>query len=182
MAKLAQRLAVVTLLAAGFTVTSANLAFADDKPTPTPGATSLPGFAPKPHGDDDHDYEDEREHHAEIHDKYGNDVDQVFLPPLVVKDAPTAPSGTTGKSNIKPPVSSSNNAVDANGLVAPSSLENAAAVDPAANLPVDPDSLAPTSQTPADKFFQVASFGLGVMALGSVALGGIVVVQRIRQR
>lgn len=181
MAKLLQRLTVVTLLASGFTVTSVNLAFADDKPAPTPGA-SLPAFSPRSHDDDEHEgNDDEREHHAEIHDKYGNDVDQVFLPPLVVKDAPAAPSGTTGKSNIKPLVPGPTNAVDVTGLEA-TTLKDAAAVDPAANLPVNPDSLAPTSQTPADKFFQVASFGLGVMALGSVALGGIVVVQRIRQR
>ena len=173
MAKTIQRLVLATVFATFLAGSSASLAFAADQPAPSPTA---PNFGPKHH---DEDREGEDDHHAEIHNKYGNDVDQVFLPPLVVKDAPTGSGGNTGKSNIKPGTSGIS---PLNTNTAPTKLKDAAAVDPASNLPVNPDSVAPTTQTPADKFFQVASFGLGVMAIGSVALGGIVVVQRIRQR
>ena len=178
MAKQVQRILVATLFAAALVAGSTSLAFADDHPAPTPGASGAAGFGQKPHhedgtGDDDH--------HAEIHDKYGNDVDQVFLPPLVVKDTPPA-NGTTGKSNINPGPAGIDPITTGLPPAPQNQLKDAGAVDPAANLPVNPDSVAPTMQTPADRFFQVASFGLGAMAIGSVALGGIVVVQRIRQR
>ncbi|MEN9714145.1 MAG: hypothetical protein RLZZ164_809 [Actinomycetota bacterium] len=182
MAKVVQRIVVASLFATGLVAGSTTLAFADDHPTPTPGASGAPAFGTKTHHEDG---EGEDDHHAEIHDKYGKDVDQVFLPPLVVKDAPAAPTGTTNKSSINggPSGVSPINPPKPGDVAAPATtLKDAGAVDPAANVPVNPDTVAPSTQTPADKFFQVASVGLGAMTLGSVALGGIVVVQRIRQR
>jgi hypothetical protein len=154
-------------------------AFADDRPNPSASPSfqgsddssdrTHSGVVPTPvarpsHAPDDGD----ADHHLEIHDKYGNDVDKVFLPPLVVKGS-TLPA--------KPVQGASTTIV--NGQTT-TGLKNATQVDPAANPPINPNVSEVTDKTPADKFFQAATFGLGIMGVGAVGLFTALLIQRRR--
>jgi hypothetical protein len=181
------RIAATGLLAAGVALASTlfagNLfsapAFADDRPNPSAspsfkgsdgsdgdrhfGVVPTPGARPS-HAPDDGD----TDHHQELYDKYGNDVDKVFLPPLVVKGSKLPPKPLQGASTTIV------NGQSTNGL------KNATQVDPAANPPINPNVSDVTDKTPADKFFQAATFGLGIMGVGAVALFTALIIQRRR--
>ncbi len=154
-------------------------AFADDRPNPSASPSfkgsddSMPGHqvgvvpnrAIRPTGAPD---DGDADHHQEIKDKYGNDVDKVFLPPLVVKGSNHSggPVHNSGSTNL--PAQSN------------TGLKNATQIDPAANPPINPNLNEVTGKTPADKFFQAASLGLGLMGVGAIALFGALLVQRRR--
>jgi len=106
--------------------------------------------------------EDENEvYQNRIREQYG-EVEQVFLPPLVV----TNPATT---SNQLQPVG----AVEGK-------LLDAANIDPHANMPVDPKTIGAAGKTPADSFFQVATVAMTTMAAGSFALGAFAIRRSIR--
>lgn len=92
----------------------------------------------------------------ELHERYG-DVEQVNLPPLVVKE---------GIGQVDPLNSET--------------LEDADDANPTGNLPVDPDSIMQNRVSPADNFFSAATIGLGVMGAGVLALGGVAVRRKIK--
>lgn len=126
----------------------------DDHPLPGPSA----GGAFPPH----HPHSEENE----LHDRYGDDVGQVNLPPLAVKDqSKTGTAAIPAKNNTVTPIEGTK-------------LVDAGKADPKANLPIDPTSIDPNQGTPADVFFNAATFGLGAMGLGVIAL----VVLAIRRR
>lgn len=145
--------ALALTLAAGAVLACGTAAFADDDDDrrPLPGASELP----RPH----HQHPEENE----LHERYGEDVGQVNLPPLAVKD---------GNKTVQP-----NSQVNP-----PSSLVDAGEANPAANLPVDPKAITPHQATPADSFFQTASVGLGVMGAGAVALGAVAIRRSAKLR
>lgn len=124
-------LASVAILAGG----SAAFAEDDDDKRPIPGSTEVPR-PHQPHAEEN-----------ELHDRYGEDVGQVNLPPLVIKEQPR----TGAASNEK--------------------LVDAGNANPAGNIPVDPATRNSNQGTPADTFFNAASVGIGVMGVGVVALG-----------
>ncbi len=174
------RMAALALIALAALFSGSSAALADSEPTqsPTPSVSALaddhePSAKPEP--SEVPDFEDDAGHHDELHDQYGNDVDQVFLPPLVVKPGSAPHVGgskdsVTGKPNLQ---------LNGQPLV---SLRSANQVDPAANIPVDLESVFVTDLTPADQFFQAATFGLAVMSVGAVGLGGLALAQRARHR
>lgn len=104
----------------------------------------------------------ERGEHDELHERYG-ELEQVNLPPLVVKEQKTAP-----KLPVKEEVATT--------------LTDATVVDPVANVPIDPKQINPQSSTPADTFFQSASIGLGAMGVGAASLGVVAIRRSIRLR
>jgi hypothetical protein len=168
MAKQLGRLAVLPVLTVALTLSGVGIAHAEDAPAPSAFPTDRPSQPPhRDHGSDDGD----DDHHQEIHDKYGNDVDQVFLPPLTV----------TGSGGLNPagkaPINGS-----APKPGQPGDLKNANQIDPGANQPINPNTHEVNGKTPADRFFEAATFGLALMGLGAVGLGGAVVVQRRRHR
>lgn len=138
---IALSLASMAILAGGTAV------YADDQDDkrPTPGATDFP----KPR----HPHPEENE----LHDRYGEDVGQVNLPPLVVKPPPTTGAAGTGKSEQISPANTPK-------------LVDAGNANPEENVPVDPAAINPDQGTPADNFFNVASAGIGVMGIGVAAL------------
>jgi hypothetical protein len=161
----AAALSLVTLA----TLAGGVAAFADDEDHPLPGATApAAGTLPKPH----HPHPEENE----LHDRYGNDIGQVNLPPLVVKeDTKTSSSGVGG---AKPFTGTSTKSSTTTSTT--EKLVNADNTNPVANLPVDPTTINPNEGTPAETFFNAATFGLGAMGLGVVALGGVAVTRAIR--
>lgn len=194
------RMALLVVIAGALAVTASVPAHADSKPTPSASASSQQDDSsdstprPRPSGAPGNDDGDAK-NHQELHDKYGNDVDQVFLPPLIVT---TGPSGTPGlpqhvtngstTTGISGSNTTSGTATNGSGLqtgdipLPPSELKNATQINPAANIPLNPDSIVISDQSPADSFFQAATFGLAIMGAGAVALGGLAVAQRIRHR
>ena len=146
---LALTLATAAILAGG----TAAYAEDDDDRRPLPGSSELP----RPH----HPHPEENE----LHERYGDDVGQVNLPPLAVKEGAKTGAAST---NL--------------GTNPTSTLVDAGKADPAANLPVDPKSITPHQATPADTFFQSASVGLGVMGAGVVALGAIAIRRSAKLR
>ena len=145
-----------------FTFLGAGQAFAADPPSkPTPAA---PSFNQNSDEDEDDDDEEER-HHDDLLEQYG-EVEQVFLPPLVVTD----PSGLGGKGLP-------NQQVGPNG-----ELLGSANIDPLQNLPLDPNTISKDKQTPADSFFQLATVAISTMAAGSLALGGFALRRNVKLR
>jgi hypothetical protein len=140
-----------------FTFLGAGQAFAADPPSkPTPAAPSF---------NQDSDVDEEERHHDDLLEQYG-EVEQVFLPPLVVTD----PSGLGGK--VLP-----NQQVGPNG-----ELLGSANIDPLQNLPLDPNTISKDKQTPADSFFQLATVAISTMAAGSLALGGFALRRNLKLR
>jgi hypothetical protein len=101
--------------------------------------------------------------HNELHDKYG-DVDQVNLPPLVVKEQ--KPGQLVTKQSIQEN----------------STLTDAENANPVANMPIEPEQIRPQSATPAETFFQSATVGLGAMGAGAAALGALAIRRSVRAR
>lgn len=159
--KLRVKAAGVALIAlAALTGGTAAVASDDDDQAP------LPGFSQPVEGDHErpnhpHPQEDE------LHDRYGDDVGQINLPPLVVKE--NIGAATTGESQ---PFEAT----------AGKQLVNAGITDPVANIPVDPSAINPNQGTPADSFFSAATVGLGAMGAGAVALGGAAIRRSIKLR
>jgi len=150
------------------TFISAGQVFAADlhsKPTP-----AAPSFGQGSDGDKDEDDSEEAIHHDKLRQQYG-EVEQVFLPPLVVTD----PSGIAGKgSPARPP---------AGAQIAPNGeLLGSANIDPQLNVPLDPNSISKDKQSPADSFFQLATVAISTMAAGSIALGGFALRRTVKLR
>jgi hypothetical protein len=163
----------VAILALIFAISTP--ALADDK-KPTPGAISFEQDDDDDdddeksgrHKDDDDDDDDENErHHDRLREQYG-EVEQVFLPPLVVTD----PSGLGGKQRVAPQ----------QGEVNGDKLVDASFIDPRQNAPIDPKSIQASRHSPADSFFQMASVAIGSMAAGSIALGAFAIRRSVRLR
>jgi len=153
-------------LAAVATLAGGVAAVADDQDHPIPGASApVDGSLPRPH----HPHPEENE----LHDRYGEDVGQVNLPPLVVKDQSKTTSSSIGGAK---PISTNTTKRPVDKLV------NADQTNPVANLPVDPTSINPNEGTPADTFFNAATIGLGAMGMGVVALGGVALTRAIKLR
>ena len=155
------------LLSVAFNVSSAQ---ADDDeneshPRPTAGST-----LPPRHHLEDHDKKSE---HDQLREQYGDDeIDKVFLPPLVVSD-PAAQIKVNG-SGQKAPVLPAKPGAD--------SLVDATNVNPHANAPIDVKTIKATRQTPAESFFEMATIALVAMAAGSAALGGVAIRRAIKLR
>lgn len=98
-----------------------------------------------------------------IREQYG-EVEQVFLPPLVVTNPATSP-------NQFQPV----------GAVEGKLLDSAN-INPHENMPVDPKTIGTAGKTPADSFFQVATVAMTTMAAGSFALGAFAIRRSIRMK
>ena len=107
-------------------------------------------------GEDDNEVYQNR-----IREQYG-EVEQVFLPPLVVTNPATNPKQLQPVGAVE------------------GKLLDAANIDPHANMPVDPKTIGAAGKTPADSFFQVATVAMTTMAAGSVALGAFAIRRSIR--
>lgn len=153
----------------GLTFFGAGQAFAADlQSKPTPAA---PSFSNEEEEEDEDEDEDEEErHHDKLREQYG-EVEQVFLPPLVVTD----PSGLGGKGLPNQPPAGSQ--VGPNG-----ELLGSANIDPQMNVPLDPNTISKDKQTPADSFFQLATVAISTMAAGSLALGGFALRRTVKLR
>lgn len=154
------RVKAIALSLAGMAILAGGTAvYADDQDDkrPIPGSTDYP----KPR----HPHPEENE----LHDRYGEDVGQVNLPPLAVKPPPTTGAAGTGKAEQVTPTSTDK-------------LVDAGNANPGANVPVDPASIKPDKGTPADKFFNAASAGIGVMGIGVVALAVFAIRRSARLR
>ena len=110
-------------------------------------------------GEDDDD--DNEVYQNRIREQYG-EVDQVFLPPLVVTNPATNPKQLQPVGAVE------------------GKLLDAANIDPHANMPVDPKTIGAAGKTPADSFFQVATVAMTTMAAGSFALGAFAIRRSIR--
>lgn len=152
--------AIALVLATVTVLTPWSAAFADDDDDddkrPIPGSTEYP----KPH----HPHPEENE----LHDRYGEDVGQINLPPLVVKEPKTGAAVTGGSE----PLNAATN----------EKLVDAGNANPGANVPVDPTSINPQSGTPAETFFNAATVGLGVMGVGVIALASVAIRRAIKLR
>lgn len=117
------------------------------------------------HGErSEEDEEDENEvYQNRIREQYG-EVEQVFLPPLMVTNPAANP-------NQHQPVGA-----------AEGKLLDSANINPHENLPVDPKTIGTTGKTPADSFFQVATVAMTTMAAGSFALGAFAIRRSIRMK
>jgi hypothetical protein len=107
-------------------------------------------------GEDDNEVYQNR-----IREQYG-EVEQVFLPPLVVTNPAINPKQLQPVGAVE------------------GKLLDAANIDPHANMPVDPKTIGAAGKTPADSFFQVATVAMTTMAAGSVALGAFAIRRSIR--
>ena len=107
-------------------------------------------------GEDDNEVYQNR-----IREQYG-EVEQVFLPPLVVTNPATNPKQLQPIGAVE------------------GKLLDAANIDPHANMPVDPKTIGAAGKTPADSFFQVATVAMTTMAAGSFALGAFAIRRSIR--
>ena len=152
----------------GLNFFAAGQAFAADlQSKPTPAA---PSFGQGSDGDSDEDDDEEARHHDKLREQYG-EVDQVFLPPLVVTD----PSGLGGKGLP--------NQLPAGSQVGPNGeLLGSANIDPQMNVPLDPNTISKDKQSPADSFFQLATVAISTMAAGSIALGGFALRRTVKLR
>lgn len=148
-------------------------ATADEK-KPTPGVISFEeeddddddDRHPGRHEDEDDEDDENERHHDRLREQYG-EVEQVFLPPLVVTD----PSGL-GKGAIVPDP----------GVLEGDKLVDATFIDPQQHAPIDPKSIQASRNSPADSFFQMASVAIGSMAAGSIALGAFAIRRSVRLR
>ena len=149
----------------------AGLANADEKnPQPNP---TLGSHQPRQHNDDN----EGKSEHDQLREQYGDkDIDQVFLPPLVVTDPGVSgliPGNVTGagkgpaKPIGQPPVE---NLVDATN------------VDPHANAPIDLKNIRSNTESPAQSFFEIATVALAAMVAGSLALGAVASRRAIKIR
>lgn len=148
---------------------SSGSALADEKkphPRPSDGNST---HAPH-HESEDDDEEDERDEHDELREQYG-DVDQVFMPPLVVSDPNKQVTGA-GRGPAKP----------LNPPVDSMVLPDATNIDPHANPPIDPKKIRATKNTPAQNFFEAATLAIGAMAAGSATLGAVAIRRTIKLR
>ncbi len=146
---------------------AAGSAMADERkphPRPSDATSSHP-----PHREDE-DEEDERNEHDELREQYG-DVDQVFMPPLVVSDPNNKINGA-GNGPAKPLKPESGSMV----------LPDATNIDPHANPPIDPKKIRATKNTPAQNFFEAATVAIGAMAAGSATLGAVAIRRTIKLR
>ena len=146
---------------------SAGSAMADERkphPRPTDATATHP-----PHREDDNE-EDERNEHDQLREQYG-DVDQVFMPPLVVSDPKNQFNGS-GNGPAKPLKPESGSMV----------LPDATNIDPHANPPIDPKKIRATKNTPAQNFFEAATLAIGAMAAGSATLGAVAIRRTIKLR
>jgi hypothetical protein len=108
--------------------------------------------------------EDENEvYQNRIREQYG-EVEQVFLPPLVV-------TNPAANENEMPPIG-----------VVEGKLLDSANINPHENRPIDPKTIGTAGKTPADTFFQVATVAMTTMAAGSVALGAFAIRRSIRNK
>jgi hypothetical protein len=152
----------------GLTFFFAGQAFATDlQSKPTPAA---PSFGQGSDGDEDEDDSEEAIHHDKLREQYG-EVEQVFLPPLVVTD----PTGLGGKGLPNRPPAGSTVGPDGE-------LLGSANIDPQMNVPLDPKTISKDKQTPADSFFQLATVAISTMAAGSLALGGFALRRTVKLR
>ncbi|MBP6043476.1 MAG: hypothetical protein KA500_03065 [Rhodoluna sp.] len=161
--------ALISLLSALLlaVIFSSGSALADEKkPHPRPSDASA---THAPHHEDD-DEEDERDEHDELREQYG-DVDQVFMPPLVVSD-PNNQFNGAGRGPAKP----------LNPPVDSMVLPDATNIDPHANPPIDPKKIRATKNTPAQNFFEAATLAIGAMAAGSATLGAVAIRRTIKLR
>jgi hypothetical protein len=156
------RVKAIALTLAGLaTFSGGYAAYAEDEDDklPFPGETHAPRAGHHPHPDEN-----------ELHDRYGEDIGQINLPPLVVKDGQKTGSAGHGLGEqLNPPAN-------------PETLKDAGNADPAGNVPVDPKSIKANQGSPADVFFNSATVGLGVMGAGALALGGFAVRRSIKLR
>lgn len=162
---------LVFLFIAAMALVFASMAPANaDEKKPTPGVISF---------EEDEDEEDDRHagrhengdeenerHHNRLREQYG-EVEQVFLPPLVVTD----PSGL-GKGAIVPEPA----------VIEGENLVDATFIDPQQHAPIDPKNIQASRNSPADSFFQMASVAIGSMAAGSIALGAFAIRRSVRLR
>jgi hypothetical protein len=119
---------------------------------------------PTPELDNQDSQDDENEvYQNRIREQYG-EVEQVFLPPLVV----TNPATTS-------------NQLQPFGVVEGTFLDSAN-INPHENMPVDPKTIGVAGKTPADSFFQVATVAMTTMAAASVALGAFAIRRSIRAK
>lgn len=153
---------IAVTIAAIALISGGTAAFADDDDDdkrPISGSTEFP----RPH----HPHKEE----DELHDRYGDDIGQVNLPPLVVKEQPKTGTANTGGAEA------------ITGNAKPNeTLVDAGTTNPAANVPVDPSQINPNQGTPAENFFNAASAGLGVMGLGVVSLATIAIRRSAKLR
>ena len=153
------------LLSVAFSVSGAHAEDGDNEshPKPTAGAT----MPPRPHHGDD----DGKSEHDQLRDKYGDkDIDQVFLPPLVVTEQPASLNGAGHQAPVMPAKPGGQTLIDATN------------VDPHANAPIDIKTIKATRQTPAESFFEMATVALIAMAAGSAALGAVAIRRAIKLR
>ncbi len=153
--------AVISLaLAAFFALGSVAVAQAVALTTHSKPAPPTPEFESEDsegeEGEDDNEVYQNR-----IREQYG-EVEQVFLPPLVVTNPATNPKQLQPIGAVE------------------GKLLDAANIDPHANMPVDPKTIGAAGKTPADSFFQVATVAMTTMAAGSVALGAFAIRRSIR--
>lgn len=194
------------LVAAAATVAGASVAFADGKhptPFPTAGAPRDPDHDHSESDDDryegvvisDGDSDEERRAHHELELKYGKDG-AFQIPPLVIKpgqlieDANS--SANFGGAAVGPAAANGQNAVitgsGTHGSLAVSPANGGAFTsgqsplqggqNPISNQPIDFSKIVLHQQSPAEKFVQVSSMALIVMALGAVGFGGYLVLNR----
>ena len=108
--------------------------------------------------------EDENEvYQNRIREQYG-EVEQVFLPPLVVTNPATNPNQLQPVGALE------------------GKLLDSANINPHENMPVDPKTIGTAGKTPADSFFQVATVAMTTMAAGSFALGAFAIRRSIRMK
>ena len=151
--------AVIALaLAAFFALGSVAVAQAVAMTPHSKPAPPTPEFESEESEDDDDDNE---VYQNRIREQYG-EVEQVFLPPLVVTNPATNPKQLQPVGAVE------------------GKLLDAANIDPHANMPVDPKTIGAAGKTPADSFFQVATVAMTTMAAGSFALGAFAIRRSIR--
>ena len=128
----------------------------------TPHSKPAPATPEHENEENESGEEDENEvYQNRIREQYG-EVEQVFLPPLMVTNPAANP-------NQLQPV----------GAVEGQLLDSAN-INPHENIPVDPKTIGTTGKTPADAFFQVATVAMTTMAAGSFALGAFAIRRSIR--
>ncbi len=148
---------------------AAGSAMADER-KPHPRPSDATASHPPHREDEEEDEEDERNEHDELREQYG-DVDQVFMPPLVVSDPNNKINGA-GNGPAKPLKPESGSMV----------LPDATNIDPHANPPIDPKKIRATKNTPAQNFFEAATVAIGAMAAGSATLGAVAIRRTIKLR
>ena len=130
----------------------------------TPHSKPAPATPENESEESESEEEDDNEvYQNRIREQYG-EVEQVFLPPLVVTNPATSP-------NQFQPV----------GAVEGKLLDSAN-INPHENMPVDPKTIGTAGKTPADSFFQVATVAMTTMAAGSFALGAFAIRRSIRMK